>query len=587
MRRTPDVRPRLRTRAAAALSLLTGAGLVAGALYAPDLLAGRPAQAPPAPVAAVQLDPDRSEAARRQVALVEQEDERLLARLRAVPWAAEPYLDRAGPAPTLVLTPTRSPYSLDSLIALGAATRAAPGIVDLTASVLVTPGAALAVEAPDTLLRMASTPAGFTSVVGWKGSVSLAGSPGRPLTVLSWDPVAAAVDRDPEDGRAYLRVVGSTLRSTDVSLSDLGFWSGRTGGVALTGSDGIPAGGEITRTAVRRGHYGLYSADTANLTVSGSSFDANTVDGVLLHRGTTRAVVRDSSARGNLGDGIAVGRGASEVELAAVVTARNSGDGILLDGRPMADRPGPAGMSLDGRRGFTVRDSTSRFNGGSGIEVRDADDVVLSTNTVGHNPQGIVVHGLAERVLVDANTVTASGTAAIAVRHGPTATVVAGNTVSGAMTGVQVRDAVVDVRANSVTAARDHGVSFQGAVHGSAASANVLAGSGPSGLDLRRTGLGAAVTVSGNDDTGWQVVRPLGDRVAGLFGDRPLLILWLLVLVVPVVATLVGRRRRSRTPYAAPPVIGTAHAPQAAARPAGTGPDSVATSTRVTLIDVR
>ena len=38
--------------------------------------------------------------------------------------------------------------------------------------------------------RMASTPAGFTSIVGWKGAVTMAGAAGKPLTITSWDPGA-------------------------------------------------------------------------------------------------------------------------------------------------------------------------------------------------------------------------------------------------------------------------------------------------------------------------------------------------------------------------------------------------------------
>lgn len=547
---TDDRRPSWRTRAAMTLSLLAGAGLVAGALYAPGLLG----EAAPLPALAhtdpARPDPAQVESARAQAALVAGEDRRLLAQLRAVPWNTGPYLDLAHGAPALVLTPSRSPYDLGSLLALGAATRVDPDIVELTTSVLVAPGAELLLHAPGTTVRMASDDTGFTSIVGWKGTVALTGDPGRPLTVRSWD--TTGPDRTARDGRAYVRVVGGELRTSEVTLLDLGFWSGRTGGLALTGDDANAATGSILDTQVRGGHYGLYSEDSEDLLVQRSGFDDSAADGVLLHRGTTGAHVSDSSARGNGGSGVAADRGASALSLRAVVAEDNAADGIRLDGRPLAELPGPAGMSLDGFAGFQVLDSASRSNGGSGILVWDADDVVVRDNEVRSGGEGIVVRGTSQRVRVQANTVTRTAGTAVAVRDGARLVEVDRNTIFGAHTGVQVRDAVARVRDNVVDDARVHGLSFQGAANGSSAERNSLSGQGTSSLDLRRLAPGATVTAGGNLDEGWQVVRSGEQRLRDLLG-HPLLALWALLFLAPVVATAFTRRRtRAEVLYARP-----------------------------------
>lgn len=548
MRRTADDRsPSWRTRAAMTLSLLAGAGVVAAALVAPGLPTGGPAAAPTADG----LDSTRIEAARTQAALVAQEDDRLLTQLRAVPWNVGPYVDRDHGAPALILTPSRSPYGLASLVELGAATRVGPDTVALTTSVLVAPGADLVLDAPGTTLRMTSGAAGFTSLVGWKGSLELTGDPARPMTVRSWDPATGGPDRTAADGRAYLRVVGGELRTTDVELADLGFWSGRTGGLALTGVDGAAATGSLTATRVRGGHYGLYSETTADLVVDGSTFEGSTVDGVLLHRGSVGTTVADSTAAGNGGSGVAADRGASEVTVRAVVAESNAADGIRIDGRPPAEQPGPAGMSLDGHTDFRVLDSTARSNRGSGVLVWDADDVLVRGNTVSDNAEGVVVRGAAERVRLDTNAVSRSAGMGIAVRDGAGSVEVADNAVSGAQTGVQVRDSVVAVHDNRVTEARVHGLSFQGAVGGSSAERNVLAGQGAGSVDLRRVGVGASVGVAGNLDGDWLVVRSGEQRVHDLLGSSPLLLLWAGLFLVPVVATALTRRRaRAATPYA-------------------------------------
>jgi parallel beta-helix repeat protein len=601
MRRTRDDRPPgLRTRSALAVSLLAGAGLVAVAFVAPGWLAGTPAPAPPAPAPIARPADAELLAARNQAGLVQQEDDRLIAQLRGAPWYAEPFLDREHGPQALVLTPRRSPYDLDALIRMGAATRVDPGTVELTSSVLVAPGATLAVTEPDTTLRMRSEEGGFTSLVGWKGNLVLGGAPDRPLRVTSWDPKSAAPDLSVADGRAYVRVVGAQLETRDAELSDLGFWSGRTGGVALTGSDGISAGGSIVATTMHRNHYGLFSSDTDKLTVTGSTVVDSTVDGVLLHRGSVGATVEKTVARGSGGHGIAVGQGTAAVTLRAVEAVANSGDGIRVDGRPQAEQAGPAGLSLDAARGFGVLESTSTANVGSGILVWDADDVSVTGNVVADNPEGIVVRGTAEGVRVDGNTVTGSTGAAVAVTGGAVNTVVEHNTISGAHAGVLVRDAVAAVNGNTVGGARSHALSFQGAANGSSAGQNVLAGQGPSSVDVLRVVPGASVAVGVNDDAGWQVVKDRIPRLTDLFSSHPLLLMWAALFLLPVVATLLARRRRrnrgSTAPYptspdrgAVPP--GTGIGPRAAspAAAAGTpgGAAAAGSDTRVTVVGVR
>ena len=139
-----------------------------------------------------------------------------------------------GP-PTVALNARQQRYGLADLIRRGAAPRSDPTTVDLVRSVVVMPGAVLDIEAPGTTLRMASTAAGFTSIVGWRGGVSLAGAADKPLTITSWDPEAGGPDRVPTDGRAYIRDVGAAFALRFVRAGALGFWSGRTGGIALTG----------------------------------------------------------------------------------------------------------------------------------------------------------------------------------------------------------------------------------------------------------------------------------------------------------------------------------------------------------------
>ena len=161
------------------------------------------------------------------------------------------------------------------------------------------PGAVLDIEAPGTTLRMASTAAGFTSIVGWRGAVSMAGAADKPLTITSWDPGAGGPDRVPRDGRAYIRDVGAAFTLRFVRAGALGFWSGRTGGIALTGLQESAATGAISDTEISDNHYGLFTSDVDGLTVTATTFRRSELAGVLLHRGTAKVVVERSTAEAN------------------------------------------------------------------------------------------------------------------------------------------------------------------------------------------------------------------------------------------------------------------------------------------------
>lgn len=533
------------------LSVLAFAAVLTAAVYLPGWLARGP-QTPPAQPGAASLEQVQLAQARSQAALVAAEDARLRAQLSAIPVIGPAYLDREHGVPTLILTARRTPYTLTSLLLEGAAQRIDATTFALTNSVLVGPGARLTLDAPGTTLRMTSTPTGFTSLVGWNGSIELTGAPGRPLTLTGWDPATSRPDQQVTDGRAYLRVAGSDLQTDFAALSHLGFWSGRTGGLAVTGSESAASTGSITNTAVRANHYGLFSSDSDGLTITNSAFDDATADGILLHKGSAGTTIRTSAARGNAGSGIVTDRGASAVTLRQVTAEGNGHDGIRFDGRPLADQPGPSGASLDGQRGFHVQDSTARFNRGNGVLVWDADDTVVAGMLVVTNAEGIVVRGAVNRARISANTVTSSAGTAIAVRDGATGVTVDHNTVASADTGVQVRAASAHVHDNTVIGARIHGMSFQGAAQGSAAHGNTLAGSGPSGVDLARLDTGVAVSVSNNSVDQWQVTMSMSDRLRRLFLDRPLLAVWTLLLVAPIVASLLSRRHRRHRRLAQP-----------------------------------
>lgn len=547
------------------LAILVGAAIVAStvvALAGPGSVVttassvfsrydGPPAAAaPPRPVAESDASGTLStspESAEKQAALVEAEDTRITQITSGSAPSQVPYEVAGGPQslPTTVLTARSRAYDLAALQRLGAVEKADDGAYVLIRSIVVGKGATLSLQDPGTTLRLTSGTAGFASIVAFKGSLMLAGDATAQMSITSWDPATQSPDTDSTDGRAYVRAIGARMDVSRVAATDLGFWSGRTGGLAWTGSSSAPSTGSMAGATIRGGHYGVFSSRTTDLVLSDSTLQGNDLDGLLVHRETTRLTARNVTSTENGRDGIAIVRGAEVIAVTGCTTSRNAGDGIRVDGSPLADEATAGGASTARGSGYTVERSTSVDNAGTGILTMSADKVTIAGNTVGGSTDGIVVRGPAADPKITGNTVDAVGFA-IAVRNSVTDAVLRDNTVRSAAVGMHITDSVADLGANSVTASR-YGVSLVGNVSGTSVIANTLAGRGLAAVDLNRLGVAATADVAGNDDQRWVVDR---DEVAywvDYAQGHPLLLLWLLILLLPIAARVWAKRRRERT----------------------------------------
>jgi hypothetical protein len=569
--------------AGAALVVLAGAGCTA----AP----ATPAAGPAVPGTEAETGPVAGDVPQDgQARLVDVEDARIYAVSAVAPGSRTAYVAPAtapSVVPTAVLPARPLPYGLSDLVELAAARQRPDSDWDLLMSVVVERGATLRIEAPGVALRMASGHAGFTSIVAAKGTVELVGALDNPLTITSWDPTTGAADGDLTDGRSYLRTAGGRLDLTDVSASDLGFWSGRTGGVAWTGSQTEPSTGRALRTVVRHSHYGMFAARTTDLTIDSGSVRDNELDGLLVHRSSVGVTVRRLEATGNGRNGVTVSAGASRVVLSELSVRSNAVAGVRIDGTPRADPAAPPGTVPDPGRTFTLEHSVLDGNREAGIVADTAAELAVLDNSVAGSPDGIVLRGAGPRQEVRGNTVEASGFG-IAVRDGATDTRLIGNTVRTATIAMQVADARADLRDNAVGAARRYGVSLVGASGGTTVAANRLGGHGPSAIDTARVADGSAVQVGANDDTGWVVQRDDSGRFFTYLADHPLLLLWLLILVLPVAAGLWTRhRRRLPDPTTGPsPVVDPVAEPEPVSAPPVVDPETTMAMpvTRVTIV---
>jgi hypothetical protein len=540
------------TRSTTGRRLLVAVALIAAALVLPHAVgpdhSGVPLPARAQPAVAAGQTTSEADAERQHAALAE-EDHRLLTLVGSIRPGSGPYVETVGGVDTLVLTAGGLAYGLPDLLALHAAETQPDGAVLLNVNVLVAPGARLAIDAPASAVRLRSEKSGFVSLVAWKAGLSLAGAEGAPLRVTSWDPARQRVDSDVVDGRAYIRDVSGDMWIRNVHASDLGFWSGRTSGVAWTGSARTVATGSIVGSTFSANHYGAFVSRGEDLRVTGSSFTANAVDGLSLHRSTAKATIRSSSARSNGRHGFSAGKGSEGLTFTDVTAAGNAAYGIYFDGTPLSKGGSVGGASLRSYGGIEIDGGLLRDNGKAALRVVDGHYVSVRGTWLMDNRDGIVLADTDAPTTVQGVVIAGGHRLGISVTGGYAD--VSKNRVVGAQTAIRVRDATAAVTDNVVARATNHAVSLVGAAEGSALVGNTISGRGPSGLDTHRLDPDSSVKEARNDVRGWTQDRDDWRYWATFIPNHPMLLLWVVLLGLPL--AFAGPRGHRHIPLGAAP----------------------------------
>jgi hypothetical protein len=570
----------------------------------------------------------------REARLVQSEAERLVY-VRTVAPSAQftegvvpgPFRVRTGTGFTLVLPAREQAYSLAELAGLAPDTlvRQADAVYLLSENVAVLAGATLDIRSTDDAvgtgaaaatddavgtggaagtddtaatddtahapraagleLRLSSDESGFATIVGLGGTLSVTGSDRQPVRISSWNSRTGAVDVRTADGRAYLRAVGGSATLSHVEISDLGFWSGSTGGLALTGTDDgadpaaepeappaepapVPGGAQLlqprsapaaaeqpaTVTAaldsvrVAGNAFGIFVTRAEHVRIRHSEVTGSLVDGLVLHRSVTGSRITDTRSSDNAVDGIRVSRSSVGNVFSEVASEGNGRNGMFLDGQPLASGPSSAGTVSRSAGDNRILDSTFSDNARYGIVISGGDGVVVADSEIDAGESGIVVDKAASAVELTGNILREQSNQAIAVRDEVAEAVVTDNTITDVPTGIYVRNAEAELSANDLSRISNHAVTLVGRASGVAVTRNTVSGSGSTAV-FTEDARGA--TVAGNDLMGWQPAPSLETVVRSVF--QPLTIVWILVglaILVTSLATASRRRGVIRHPYA-------------------------------------
>ncbi|MBB5870821.1 hypothetical protein F4553_004200 [Allocatelliglobosispora scoriae] len=601
---TPVSKPRDARRVTVGMvGLLIGAVVGASALAAPA--GAGPRSDPTAPGAL------SDQAAQQEAALVADEDYRLnqvravasvAARQGGTMWS-KPYRLDTGSGYTLVLTQRGRPYQVADLLELAPQTfvRQADGAYLLTENIYLTTGAKLNLSNPGGLtVRLVSNSNGFVSIISFGGQLTIAGTPQGPTTITSWDPRTNTPDTEVQDGRAYVRAISGQFSMEYATIEHLGFWSGRTGGLSLTGterpdagavdapehltkterhiakdqrlngpakSDQPPSVGNVTaqpsgpltnpdsrftlpgqsyvsvnisHSTLTGNEFGLFISSAQGITITDTTVEKSLSSGLVMHRGASSAVIERVVSRGNGGDGFVLSRATQEVRISGSTSQNNGGNGFTVNGEALANGPSASGESTAVYGSNSISNSVAENNVHYGIEILGGLDVGIQNNRIVGSDMGIVARQGGIKISITGNQLFDQQRQGIAVRDGVTATMT-GNVITRAQTAVYVRDSVVEVRGNTIQRAGNHGIAMVGGVEGSVIAFNVIGGVGPSALDLSRSH--GDVAVDENQTFAWYDTSSFWVRVRHY--ASPMTMLWAAIFLLILFIATKGIRRRS------------------------------------------
>jgi Right handed beta helix region len=479
----------------------------------------------------------------REAALVSSEDARIRILQHAAVRIFQPeVLPVRGSLPTLVLPAGPHPYTEADLAQYGALVRLKDHAALLIDNVFVATNATLKLSSPDLhVLYMDSSTDGFTSIVAWNGNLEFAGTKTEPMTITGWDRIAKTAATDRGFGRSYIREVGGTMTLTNVRTSSLGFWSGRTGGVAWTGLTGHPSTGGATSSTFTNNTYGAFVDRGQNIAFASDLFEFNQLDGLHVHRYSTGTTVSFSSAVRNGDNGFLIGRATQSTVLSDDVAENNESNGFLIDGRPLVSGASASGSAIAPGSGAKITHSDALYNERTGILVEGGSRTVLTSNEVCGPITGIAARLNATNIVITGNDVRCHPRSGLSIGPGAPSAVVSGNAVSGARIAILIRSSGrVEVDNNRLTGATVFGITARGSSSAVSGVGNTISGTGFRAVDARADARTPQLTDTNTN--GWQ--HHSRTTFLNYLIFHPLALLWLSIVVLVLLCYLWSRRKK-------------------------------------------
>jgi hypothetical protein len=440
--------------------------------------------------------------------------------------------------------PGKSVYTAADLIGNGAMVRLPDGGALLKDNVFVSSGARLDLSSSDvSAIYLDNTPSGSASIVAWGGDLDFRGTSQLPLTLQGWDETTMTPARDTGTGRPYIREVAGTMTLLHARVSALGFWSGRTGGVAWTGLSTHPSYGGAILSTFTGNTYGAFVTRGHDVRFSGDLFESSQLDGLHFHRGTAGSSAAYSAAVRNGANGFHVDRATSRTVLLHDLSQHNATNGFLVDGRPLVISASASGNGVTPGQGTRIQNSAALGNGRTGILVEGGNRTVLKADEVCAKLTGIALRYGASNAIVSGNDIRCGSRTGLRIGPQAPGALVYGNAVSGARIAMLVTTpgGSVEIDKSLITLASVFGISVRGVNSVVFGKDNVISGIGFRAVDSRAEA--TPPHLSGSNTANWAYARR--GTVLTYLAFHPLAVFWLSLAFLVLVGCVWTRRRKS------------------------------------------
>jgi hypothetical protein len=559
----PAILPALHLKITTAPPTISDGIKLLGAPTAPHPVPLPPAARPTDPAGPTAIFPQVSESL--EAAAVASEDNRLRVMLHDSFRTSSPkVVQYRHSLPTLILpsgthavfaggvrtvVPGRSVYTAADLIHDGALRVLPDSSALLVDNVFVSSGAQLDLSSSDVgAIYLDTTPRGSASIVAWDGNLDFRGTRQAPLTLKGWDEATMTPATDTGNGRPYIREVAGQMTFEFTHVSTMGFWSGRTGGVAWTGLSTDPSNGGAILSTFTGNTYGVFVTRGHDVRFSGDLFESNQLDGLHFHRDTIGSSASYSAAVRNGANGFHVDRATLRTFLQHDLSQHNATNGFLVDGRPLVVSASASGNAVAPGSGTRIENSAALGNGRTGILIEGGNHTVLKANEVCAQQTGIALRLGTSNAIVDGNDIRCRPRTGLRVGPAAPGALVYGNAVSGARIAVLVSTpgGSVEIDKSLITLASVFGISVRGVNSVVFGKDNVISGIGFRAVDSRAEA--TPPHLSGSNTANWAYARK--GTVLTYLQFHPLAVFWLSLAFLVLVGCVWTRQRKAPShPY--------------------------------------
>lgn len=338
------------------------------------------------------------------------------------------------------------------------------GVYLLKADLVMGPHTILLLEHTDvTWLKLQSDIEKSASIIGNNSDILIDG-----ITISSWDPFNEDYDRNPADGRSYIRVDNGRMDIVNAKISHLGQPHSRLSGGGVYGlswriDENRLAGeqlvtGMVERSVIHDNYVGIYISGATGMRIRYNDFSDNLRNGIEIKQNSRSVSVEDNYISGNARHGL--------------ILSRHAVNNTIRNNRIVQSEQ--YGIVLDRGSDFNTIEQNILTGNQDAMGIWQSDHNLISGNEIASNQRGILLNQRSAHNLIASNELFANAEYGIYLNDGARHNEVWDNELADHEKGIFLRAGQNLVRRNQITQSQQ-GLYLNGEASNNLVTENVLA----------------------------------------------------------------------------------------------------------------